>query len=708
MAENNFFAIPKNTNTVKKAVTENRDFLCSSDKENQSSETTGSLRPKTGCNTSVVNALLNGSGSVWGIDREKHMKLDAQIKKTRKFGPKRKDSAKCFKNIMRKIYGENSIPLENIDDENFTIYEVVHKIPEDKQPQEQKPLTDEQKKALAEAAETAKVLELTKKIKSGLEKPKTENQGTATTVSENVDSVFEEPEAENQGTATTEFENVDSVFEESETEKRSEILCSEKPEAEIAKLPEKENKEKSSENIKSCELDKLKEENSILVEKQDGNLIDKDQVNKLAEKDSEILTVVYAKASEEEVNEFILKEEKRNKFIDKYFRLTKVFKGLKRTQNFFLNMLRNMFEDVKACFMTNACIAKKMHCSRKHASKTLSELRKAGYIQIHLEYDAKKKKTIRRVIALTMKARNYISAVNKAKNKSVQSVIFEDLGENYGLNNTQKEVFGYIYTLSQKQGYCWATNRVLSNLVGCSKRHFIRILKFLKELGLCKTNIFFKENSKEVDVRAIIPLYGYKKKCSPIIAEDTEQLKNMVMLNRINHAKKKVKQKKEKTFKEEFMVLWLLYPKKKNKRQALRAYIKARERGVSKKEIEDGFKKYLVHLKRTGVDEKYIAQGGIFFEKRKWALNWGYKKPEEKKPEQKYDFQKSTSYNIDEYLDCMDTFAEPGEEIKKSEVDYGDISQLDDFEGTEPEETHENDIKGKNENNYVRQKTDPG
>ena len=681
-----FLSLATNSSPVKQAIPENRDFLCSSDKEKQSSETTGSLRPKISNNISVVNALLNGSGSVWGVDREKHMKLDAQIKKTRKFGPKRKDSAKCFKNIMRKIYGENSVPLENIDDEDFTIYEVVHKISENKQPQKQKPLSDEQKKALAEAAETAKVLELTKKIKSGLEKP----------------------EAENQGTATTEFENVDSVFEESETEKRSEILCSEKPEAEIAKLPEKENKEKSSENIKSCELDKLKEENSILVEKQDGKLIDKDQVNKLAEKDSEILTVVYAKASEEEVNEFILKEEKRNKFIDKYFRLTKVFKGLKRTQNFFLNKLRNFFADNGACFMSNACIAKKMCCSRKHASKTLGELRKAGYIQIHLEYDAKKKKTIRRVIALTMKARNYISAVNKAKNQSIQSVIFEDLGENYGLNNTQKEVFGYIYTLSQKQGYCWATNRVLSNLVGCSKRHFIRILKFLKESGLCKTNIFFKKNSKEVDVRTIVPLYGYKKKCSPIIAEDTEQLKNVLTFNRINHAKKKVKQEKEKTFKEEFMELWLLYPKKKNKRQALRAYIKERERGVSKKEIEEGLRKYLVHLKRTGVDEKYIAQGGIFFEKRKWALNWGYQKPEEKKPEKEYDYQKSTSYNIDEFLKYMDTFEEPGQETKTSEVDYSDASKLDEFEGTEPEETHENDIKGKNENNYVRQKTDPG
>lgn len=663
MAENNFFAIPKNTNTVKKAVTENRDFLCSSDKENQSSETTGSLRPKTGCNTSVVNALLNGSGSVWGIDREKHMKLDAQIKKTRKFGPKRKDSAKCFKNIMRKIAGKNGVPLENINDEEFTIYEAAHKISENKQSQKQNAVPGEQEKAMAEAAMIAQEIEFFKGLRSELKKQ------TA--------------------------------------EKRSEILCSEKPEAEIAKLPEKENKEKSPENINCC-MGKLTEEKSIVVDEQVGKLLDKEKSNKFSDKDSEILSVVYTKVSEEEVKEFILKEEKRNKFIDKYFRVTKVFQGLKRTQNFFLNKLRNFFADNGACFMSNACIAKKMCCSRKHASKTLSELRKAGYIQIHLEYDAKKKKTIRRVIALTMKARNYISAVNKAKNKSVQSVIFEDLGENYGLNNTQKEVFGYIYTLSQKQGYCWATNRVLSNLVGCSKRHFIRILKFLKELGLCKTNIFFKENSKEVDVRAIIPLYGYEKKCSPIIAEDTEQLKNMVMLNRIHHAKKKVKQKKEKTFKEEFMELWLLYPKKKNKRQALRAYIKARERGVSKKEIEDGLKKYLVHLKRTGVDEKYIAQGGIFFEKRKWALNWGYQKPEEKKPEQKYDFQKSTSYNIDEFLKYMDTFAEPGEEIKKSEVDYGDISQLDDFEGTEPEETHENDIKEKNENNYVRQKTDPG
>lgn len=58
-----------------------------------------------------------------------------------------------------------------------------------------------------------------------------------------------------------------------------------------------------------------------------------------------------------------------------------------------------------------------------------------------------------------------------------------DVKSNKNLNSNAKLLYGDISLLSHKKGYCYASNKVLSNMLGVSKRTITRYLKQLEELG---------------------------------------------------------------------------------------------------------------------------------------------------------------------------------------------------------------------------------
>lgn len=88
----------------------------------------------------------------------------------------------------------------------------------------------------------------------------------------------------------------------------------------------------------------------------------------------------------------------------------------------------------------------------------------------------------------------------------------------------------------------------------------------------------------------------------------------------------------------EFAELWLLYPKKRGKEEAVKAYVKARKEGIAKDEIRKGLEAFCASTR--GTDLQYIPYGSTWFHQRRWAddyqeakeiqsHDWDYKKLEE-------------------------------------------------------------------------------
>lgn len=72
-------------------------------------------------------------------------------------------------------------------------------------------------------------------------------------------------------------------------------------------------------------------------------------------------------------------------------------------------------------------------------------------------------------------------------------------------------------------------------------------------------------------------------------------------------------------YKAEFEEIWKIYPRKRSKDKACKAYIKARKAGTSKEEIEAGVKAYVAEIAAKGTPETYIAYGSTWFSQARWT-----------------------------------------------------------------------------------------
>lgn len=80
----------------------------------------------------------------------------------------------------------------------------------------------------------------------------------------------------------------------------------------------------------------------------------------------------------------------------------------------------------------------------------------------------------------------------------------------------------------------------------------------------------------------------------------------------------------DKMLEEEFDALWLLYPRKAGKSDALRHYKAARRKGVAYDTIEDGIRRYAEYVR--GQDPQYIAMGSTWFCGHRWEDQYVRKK----------------------------------------------------------------------------------
>ncbi len=97
-----------------------------------------------------------------------------------------------------------------------------------------------------------------------------------------------------------------------------------------------------------------------------------------------------------------------------------------------------------------------------------------------------------------------------------------------------------------------------------------------------------------------------------------------------------------KVLEEEFNTVWDLYPKKKDKTRAFKAFSKARKEGVPLEKIREGVQKYVQEIENTGIAHQYIKYGSTWFNNRCW--------------EDEYDTNTKSSYDLNAYEKSMDTF----------------------------------------------------
>lgn len=72
------------------------------------------------------------------------------------------------------------------------------------------------------------------------------------------------------------------------------------------------------------------------------------------------------------------------------------------------------------------------------------------------------------------------------------------------LTDKEKILMSIIFNLSLKEGYCYASNRYLSEILGVTIDRVSKIVNKLKDKELIKTEFEYKEKTKEIAKRKII------------------------------------------------------------------------------------------------------------------------------------------------------------------------------------------------------------
>lgn len=77
--------------------------------------------------------------------------------------------------------------------------------------------------------------------------------------------------------------------------------------------------------------------------------------------------------------------------------------------------------------------------------------------------------------------------------------------KNTNINDKEKMIYSMILSLSKKQE-CIVTNAYISKIFNITTIQVSRVINSLKKKGFIKVNLIYKQNSKEIQKRVIIPI----------------------------------------------------------------------------------------------------------------------------------------------------------------------------------------------------------
>ena len=74
------------------------------------------------------------------------------------------------------------------------------------------------------------------------------------------------------------------------------------------------------------------------------------------------------------------------------------------------------------------------------------------------------------------------------------------------LSDKEKNIYSLVIFLSQEKQYCFCTNKTISELLNISVTQVSKLVNSLKDKGYINIEMVYKENSKEVYIRKLIPI----------------------------------------------------------------------------------------------------------------------------------------------------------------------------------------------------------
>ena len=74
------------------------------------------------------------------------------------------------------------------------------------------------------------------------------------------------------------------------------------------------------------------------------------------------------------------------------------------------------------------------------------------------------------------------------------------------LSDKEKYIYAIILYLSKENNYCYLTNKSISELLNISITQVSKLVNSLKEKNYISIELIYKENSKQIEMRKLIPI----------------------------------------------------------------------------------------------------------------------------------------------------------------------------------------------------------
>ncbi len=213
---------------------------------------------------------------------------------------------------------------------------------------------------------------------------------------------------------------------------------------------------------------------------------------------------------------------------------------------------------------------------------------------------------------------------------SYYSIITADVRYDKMLKPNEKLLFSEITALSNKRGYCNASNNYFAQLYDVTTVTASNWINHLKDRGYIDVEMIY--DGKQIKERRIfVNSNPVKENCKGGIKKNLnrgikENLNRGIKKNLNRGIKKKFKENntsknntsKNKQLEEDFEKLWKLYPRKEGKKKAFEAYKRAIKNGTTNKEIQTGIVNYLTQIRVQRTNKQYIKQGSTWFNGECW------------------------------------------------------------------------------------------
>lgn len=204
---------------------------------------------------------------------------------------------------------------------------------------------------------------------------------------------------------------------------------------------------------------------------------------------------------------------------------------------------------------------------------------------------------------------------------SYYSILTADVRYDKRLKPNEKLLFSEITALSNKRGYCNASNNYFAQLYDVTTVTASNWVNHLKDRGYIDVEMIY--DGKQIKERRI---FVNSNPIKENFNTPKEKVEDPIKNNFKGGIKEKFKDNitrfnntsKNKQLEEDFEKLWKLYPRKEGKKKAFEAYKRAIKNGTTNKEIQTGIVNYLTQIRVQRTNKQYIKQGSTWFNGECW------------------------------------------------------------------------------------------